>query len=106
MGNVVFTVLPQVGPIGIQHRRRVVIHAGYSLFVNRHYHRHSVFLGQFLHQSHCGSAGNGLGHRVPSLVLLGAEVGTVEDLLQTEDLHSLTGRLFDESEVLLQHVLL
>src|SRR5262249_40539253 len=44
-----------------------------------------------------------LGEPVPLAVLLGAEVGTVEELLEAEDLDALLRRLADQAEVLLDH---
>jgi hypothetical protein len=38
--------------------------------------------------------------------LSGTEVGAVEDLLQTEDLHALLPGVFDEGDVLVEHRLL
>ena len=50
--------------------------------------------------------GNRLGGVVPATILRGTEVGTVEDLLQTQDLDATLARLLDQRQVLLEHRLL
>ena len=50
--------------------------------------------------------GTGLGRVVPALVLAGAEVRAVEDLLQAEHLDALLAGLLDERHVLVEHRLL
>ena len=50
--------------------------------------------------------GHALGEVVPARLLLGAEVGAVEELLQAQDLGLLPGRLGDQLDVLVDHRLL
>ena len=51
-------------------------------------------------------AGNRLRRVVPARVLAGAEIRTVEDLLEAEDLNALFPGFLDEGNVLLPHRLL
>ena len=52
------------------------------------------------------AVGNLLGQLVPARLLLGAEVGAVEQLLQAEDLDALLAGVLDERQVLVDHPLL
>jgi hypothetical protein len=62
-----------------------------------------VLAGDVLHEFDGGAVGDEFGGVVPAGVLLGAEVGAVEDLLQADDLRAGVGGLLDEAEVLLDH---
>src|SRR4029079_12584425 len=83
--DVVLAVLAEVRAVGIEDRRAVVVDAWLLALVERNHHRHLVLLRVRLH--HLGRGpGDRLRRVVPKLVLARTEVGTVEDLLQSEDL--------------------
>ena len=65
-----------------------------------------VLAREILHEPDGGAVGDGLGEVVPAGVLLGAEVGAVEDLLQADDLGAGFGGLLDVGDVLVDHGLL
>ena len=100
--QVVFAVRAEERAIGVEDRGGVVVDAGLRAFVERHYDDHIVLLG-ILGQAIAGGAGHGLCRLVPARVLAGAEVWTVEDLLQAEDLHASLASLFDERDVFFEH---
>jgi hypothetical protein len=60
---------------------------------------------ELAHERDRGAIRYPLGEVVPPRFLLGAEVGTVEELLQAQDLHLLASGLFDERNVPLDHCL-
>jgi hypothetical protein len=105
VGNVVLAVLAQVAAVRVVDGGGVVEHAGHLLLVDRDDDRHLV-LGGDLRDGLGRGAGHRLGGVVPALVLPGAEVGAVEDLLQAEDLDALPAGLLDERDVLVEHRLL
>ena len=97
----VLSVLAEVGAVGVEHGRGVVIDARHVALVDRDDHRHVEFLGVLGHQLG-GRAGAGFGRVVPLRILARAEVGTVEDLLQSEDLAAALSRFLDQGEVFLE----
>ena len=96
-------VLAQVGAVGVQHGGGVIEHPGHLLFVYRHDHDHAMFPGQFLHQPHRRAAGRLLRQLPPPVVLLGGEVGAVEQLLQAQYFDAPVGGFLDERDVLVEH---
>ena len=64
------------------------------------------FFASVLHRLDRRAVGNPLGHLVPARLLLGAEVGPVEELLQAQDLDAPPRRLLDQRQVLVDHPLL
>jgi hypothetical protein len=102
---VLLAVLAQILAVRVDDRRGVVIDAADLLFVERHHDRHAVLLGDLTHQVR-GRPGDQLRGGVPALVLAGAEVRPVEDLLQAEDLRALLRGLLDQRQMLVEHRLL
>src|SRR5713101_6077249 len=106
MRNVVLAVFAEIAAAGVNDRGGVEIDAGHVDFVDGHDEHHLVFLRELLHQRNRGAAGNLLGKLIPAGLLLGAEIWTVEKLLQAEDLHFLLGRAGNQALVLGDHFLL
>src|SRR5688500_4416009 len=98
--NVVFPILPEIRPVGIDDRGGVVVDAGGFLLVQRDDDHHLVLLRHFLHEAGSRPIRNLLDGIVPARALLGAEVRTGEDLLHAEDLNALAPCLLDELQVL------
>ncbi len=103
--DVDLAVLAEVGAVGVDHRRGVVVDAAHRLLVDGDDDDHRVLAGELRHHRG-GRARHGLGGAVPAAVLAGAEVGAVEDLLEAEDLDAAAGGLFDHRDVLVEHRLL
>jgi hypothetical protein len=101
MGNVVLAVFSQIGPVGVEHGGGVVIHSSHCTLVDRH-HDHHLVLSRILLQSLDGWSGARLRGIVPALVLRRAEIGSVEDLLQAEDLDAVLASLLDQRHVCLE----
>ena len=101
MRYVVLAILAQILAVGVDNRRGVVIDAGDLLFVDGHDQNHPVFASDLLHQLDGWTIGDLLDRFVPAGLLLGAEVGSREDLLHAKDLDSLLGGLIDEAHVFL-----
>ncbi len=88
-------VLAQHPAVVLDDDRGVVVDAGLGFLVEGHDQHHLVLFGELLHATDGGPVVR-LRGRVPFRVLLGAEVGTEEDLLQAGDLGPLGGRLGDQ----------
>ena len=84
----VFAILAQIVARAIDHRRGVVINAFLFDFVNRHDQRHVMLARQLLHALDGGAVRDRLGQIVPAGLLLGAEIGAVEDFLKAGDLRA------------------
>ena len=84
----------------------VVVDAFLLDLVDGHDQGDVVLPRQVLHQADGGAVGDRLGEIVPLGGLLGAEVRTVEDLLQADDLRAGFGGLLDVGHVLVDHGLL
>ena len=98
----VLAVLAEIGAVGVDDRGGVVVDARHRALVDRDDHRHLVLAGvgdQLLD----GGTRDGLGEGVPLLVLAGAEVRAIEDLLEPEDLDTGFACLVDVGQVLLEH---
>ena len=104
--DVRLAVLAEVGPVGVDHRRSVVVDARLLFLVDRRDDHHPMLLRQLAHERNRRPVGHALGQVVPAGFLLGAEVGAVEELLQAQDLHLLARRLADERHVAVDHRLL
>ena len=65
-----------------------------------------VLAREILHEADGGAVGIGFGEVVPAGLLLGAEVGAVEDLLEADDLRAGFGGLPDIADMLVDHALL
>ena len=89
--DVVLAVLAEVGAVGVDDRRGVVVEAGLLDLVDRHHEHHAGLRGQRLHALHGGAVGHRLGPAVVLGVLHLAEVGAVEHLLEAHDLGALGG---------------
>jgi hypothetical protein len=89
----VLRYLPRYFPSASITAGGVVVDARLILFVDRDDDHHLVLLRQLAHQRDGGTVGHALGQVVPARLLLGAEVGAVEDLLQAEQLDLLLRRL-------------
>src|SRR2546428_443468 len=106
VGQVALPVLAEVGAVGVDDGRGVVVEAGHVLLVDRNDHDHAMLAGERLHERDGGTLGNVLDHGVPPDALLGGEVRSVEQLLETHDLDVPPGRLLDHRDVLVDEPLL
>ena len=105
MGNVVLAILAKVAAVGVNHGGSVVIKARQIHFVHRNDNRHVVAFGDLLHRLTVGPSGTRSVRPYQRTFLLGAKVRTVEQFLQTEDLHFLFCRGGDQILVLIDHFL-
>src|SRR5215471_17176487 len=101
--NVVLAVFAQIAAVGVDDCRRVEVHTGHVLFVNRNNHHHFVLRRNLLHESNRRPFGNRFGQLVPAFILLCAEIRTIEKFLQAQDLRFLASSLFDQLKVLVDH---
>ena len=86
-------VLAEVRPVGIDNRRRVVVHPLGAFLEERTHHHHAQLLGQ-LHEMLTGRAfRNSLGQLEVLITLLVAEIQRREKFLQTDNLRSTGGQL-------------
>src|SRR5918993_762398 len=106
VGNMVLAVLAEIPAVRVDDRRRVVVDAGHLFFINRHHHDHAVLLRDLLHQADRRTIRDSFDHLVPAALLLGAEIGPVEELLQAQELHAAAPCLLDERHVLVDHAAL
>ena len=90
----------QHAAVGVDHDRTVVVHTADRAFVERDHQRDPELAGQVLHHPRGRSVGNVLGGLIPLRILLGAEVGTVEQLLETDNLRPALRGLADHADVL------
>jgi hypothetical protein len=102
VGNVVLSVLAEVFTISVNDGGSVIENTSHVLFVDGSDDNHLVFLGIF-RQKVGGGAGDGFSRGIPGLVLAGAEVRSVEDLLEAENLDSLLAGFVDQRKMLLEH---
>src|SRR5262245_38589031 len=101
--DVNFAEFAEIGAVGVDHGRRVVIQAGLFLLVDRNHKHYAVLLGDRGHPL-CGRAfSSTLGRLVPFRLLLGTEIGAIKQLLQAHDVRTAAGGLGDERLVLLNH---
>ncbi len=96
-------IFPQVASVGIDHGGGVEVEPGHLLLVHRNDDGHVVPGGKLLHQADRGTVGDRLRQFIPAGILLGAEVGAVKQLLQTQNLDLLPGRLLDHLHMLPDH---
>src|SRR5947209_736666 len=101
--DVVLAVFTEILPIGVDDCSGVEIKAGHLLFIHGNNNHHLVLGRDLLHQLRGWTVGHALGHLVPFLILFGAEVGTVKELLKTENLHLLLRSLFNQFQVFVDH---
>jgi hypothetical protein len=101
--DVVLAVLAQIASVCIDDCGSIEIHSRHLLFVNRDYDCHLMFGGDLLHQLGSRSVWNSFCELVPADVLLGAEIGAVEQLLQAKDFHFFLCRLLDKLKMLVDH---
>ncbi|MNR90109.1 hypothetical protein D3C72_210870 [compost metagenome] len=106
MRDVLLAELAEVAAVRVDDRGSVVVDAGHLLFVDGHDDDHLVGLGQLPHQGDGRAIRDALGHAIPAGILLGGEVGAVEDLLEAEDLNALAARFVDLLHMLVDHRLL
>src|SRR5574337_1983673 len=88
--DVVFAVFAKQRAIVVDHRGRIVILPFVGDLIDRQHDHQLQLLGQGLEPLH-GRAGNRLDVPVVLLVLRGAEVRSVAQLLEPDDLHTLRG---------------
>ncbi len=88
--DVCLAVLAEVRAVGVDHHGGVVVDALHRLFVDRQDEHDAELLRELRHHRD-GRTGLGVLRRAEPLgvALVGAEVGTVEDLLQAHDLRAL-----------------
>ncbi len=84
--DVLFAVLAQVLPIGIDDSRRVVVQAGAHNLVHRQHQHNARFASDALEALGGGAVGDLLGVVVVLGLLHLTEVGTVEELLEAHHL--------------------
>src|SRR6266849_7634020 len=104
--NVVLAIFTEILAIGINDSRRVVVEAGHLHFIYRDDHHHVVFRCNLLHQLDRRAVRYTLSQSVPACILLGTEIWTIKDFLQTKDLNLLPGCLINQLQVLVEHGLL
>src|ERR1035437_5115713 len=104
--DVGLAVLAEVSAVVVDHGGGVVEQACLLDFVDGYDERDVMLLGQIPHEADGGPVGDGLGEIVPAGSLLAAEVGSVEDLLEANDLRAGSGGLLDIGDVLIDHGLL
>src|SRR5579859_5173785 len=85
--DVVLAVFSEVAAVGVDDGGGIVIKPGHFDFVNGHDQDHLMLFGELLHARDGGATGDALGQFVPARLLLRAEIWTIKELLQTEDLH-------------------
>ncbi len=96
-------VLAEVGAVGVDHGGRVVEDAGLLLLVHRQHEDDVQFPGERLEALDDRTVGDPLGVLVERRVLDLAEVRSVEQLLEAQDLSALGGRVADRLLVDLDH---
>jgi len=103
--DVVLAVLAEDRAVGIHHDGGVVVHAGHVLLVDGQHHHEVQLLGELGEALHDRAVGR-LRVGVVLLVFGDAEVGTVEELLEADDLRALSRRVARELLVFGEHGLL
>src|SRR5665213_130109 len=98
--QMVFAINAEERSVGIDHRRRVVVHAADRALVHRHDQRDPELAGEVLHLPRRRAVRDVLRRLVPFRALLRAEVGPVKELLQADDLRAALRRLADHLHVL------
>ena len=106
MGQMRLAIFAQVAAVGVDYGGGVIVEAGLILLIHWDDQHHPGLRGQLLHARGGRAVGDALGHAVPVGVLHLAEIGPVEKLLETEDLHALFSGLAGVHLVLLDHGLL
>ena len=81
--NVILPILAEVATVRVNDSGGVVVHARCVLLVEWNDDDHAVLSRQLLHEFRGWTAGNLFDRVEPARRLLGAEVGTREDLLHT-----------------------
>ena len=103
--NVLLAILTKVSAISVIDGSGVVEDAAHLALIHRNDHHHGMLLSSVGNQVG-GGAGDFFGSLVPARVLAGAEVWSVEDLLQAQNLHALLASVFDHGKVFVHHRLL
>src|ERR1017187_7456909 len=101
--NMRLAIFAEIAAFGRNHRGGVVVHALQLAFVYRDNQGDVVLAGDVLHEAHRGAVRHGLGEIVPSHLLLGAEIRTVEQLLEAHDSRAGVGGLPDIAQMLVDH---
>lgn len=102
MRDVVLAILSEVSTIRIKDGRCVVKYPRLFFFKNGDDDHHLILLRIRCHPFY-RRAGDGFGGAVPFGILSRAEIGGIENLLQTKDLYALLPRCLNIRDVLLQH---
>ena len=95
MWQVGLAVFAQVGAIGIDHGRRIVVNTSHLFFIDRYNDDHVVFIGILLHQPGGMPIRDRFSCPIPAVVLAGTEVRLRKNLLETQNLHARRPRLVD-----------
>ena len=103
LGDVLLAELAEVRPVGVDDRRRVVVHAGLDDLVHRQHDDHPELFGHGLEALRRRTVGDLLGVVVELGVLHLAEVRPVEQLLEADDLGTFGRRVARRSLVLVDH---
>src|SRR5258708_8944717 len=103
--DVSLAVLADHRAVALDHARRRVVDTGLLLLIPGHDQHDAVLAGHLAHPAD-GRPVLRLGRGVPLRVLLGAEIGAVEDLLEAHHLGALARRVRDHLDVLVDRLLL
>ena len=106
MGNVSLPIFPQERTVVVDHRRGVVVDAFLFHLEDGNDEGDVELAGEVLHQLDGGAVRDRLGEVVPAGGLLGAEIRSVENLLEAHDLPAGGRGLADVGHVLVHHGLL
>ncbi len=98
-----YAVLAEVGPVRVYHEGGVVVEARLLFLENRDDEHYPEFAGEGGHQCSRWPPGDLLRQREVLWFLYLAEVGAVEELLETEHLCALPRSLPGEFEVRIDH---
>ena len=104
--DVRLAVLAEVLSVGVDHGGRVVVDPRLIFLVDRRHDHHPMLLRELAHQGNRRAIRYALGEVIPPCLLFGAEVRSVEELLQAEDLDLLARRLANERDMVVDHRLL
>ena len=96
-------VLAEIAPVGVDDGGGVVVVAGVFPLEQGYDDDHPGLLRQLDHLRYGRTIGHRLGRGEMFVLLLVAEVGGVEDLLEAQDLGALLGGLTREVDVLVDH---
>ena len=105
LGNVNFTKLSTIAPIGIDHRSSVVKLSVIAKLIDWGDNDHIESFG-CLHHQLCGRPfGNGFGRTEPAVVDFRWKVGHGPNFLQAHNMHALAGGIFNQRHMTFGHLI-